>query len=454
MGQTATLPPQVRALDDASVLEAVAACRREADRAEAELLALAVHYVDLHPVTDSTIDHALDSTIGQSIGHPTGPSGPLVAEHAVEALGAALGISYRAASGLVTEAVELCWRLPRLWELVQGGALQSWKARLVARETPRLSAAAVDFVDRHSAVLGRRNRMPGNLAHLVHEALLRCDPDTATGVEEALLAHRDVVFDHRAGTATTQLTATLDTLDALDLDGTLCDLATSMGRLGDTSPVGVRRAHALGMLANPQRTLALFGQQHPGTPGEAGPPAPDTAWHTSRATLYLHVDAADLRAHADTDTDTDTDGRTGAGTGGRVEKLGPATLDLLHGWLDRTGHLSIRPVLDLDRTDAVDTHDPPHWMRESVILRDGQCVFPGCPIDARSCDLDHIEPYQHPDHGGPPGQTTPANLACLCRRHHRLKTFTPWTYHRTLTGHYRWTSPHGDRYLTAPTPRR
>jgi hypothetical protein len=77
-------------------------------------------------------------------------------------------------------------------------------------------------------------------------------------------------------------------------------------------------------------------------------------------------------------------------------------------------------------------------------------VFPDCPIDARSCDLDHIETYLDPDTGGPPGQTRADNLACLCRRHHRLKTFTAWTYHRNPDGSYTWTSPHGRTHTTWP----
>ena len=74
------------------------------------------------------------------------------------------------------------------------------------------------------------------------------------------------------------------------------------------------------------------------------------------------------------------------------------------------GHsqVTIRPVLDLDRADAVDGHDPPEWMRELVILRDGHCVFPWCTVDARPADLDHIDPYVPIDEGGPPGQTNPA----------------------------------------------
>ena len=77
-------------------------------------------------------------------------------------------------------------------------------------------------------------------------------------------------------------------------------------------------------------------------------------------------------------------------------------------------------------------------MRDLVILRDPTCVFPHCQRDSRGCDLDHIDPY---DDTGPPGQTRPANLAPLCRRHHRAKTTGRWQYRRLPDGTYDWTGP-------------
>jgi len=68
-----------------------------------------------------------------------------------------------------------------------------------------------------------------------------------------------VWLDHRESTATTLLIARLDTLDALDLDGSISDLAGAMGRLGDDRTLDVRRASALGLLAHPQRALDLAG---------------------------------------------------------------------------------------------------------------------------------------------------------------------------------------------------
>ena len=136
---------------------------------------------------------------------------------------------------------------------------------------------------------------------------------------------------------------------------------------------------------------------------------------------------------------------------GEVERLGPATLTKIREWLGTSG-ATITPVIDLNRTEARDLHDPPAWMRELVILRDGHCVFPWCATDPRSCDLDHIEPYHHGDDDtddgrAPPGQTHPDGLACLCRKHHRVKTFGGWSYRRTPDGSYRWKDPYGNIYL-------
>ncbi len=503
-------PGDLRDLGARGVLDLVVGQRRAGDRAEADLLAGVVALVGLDPVTDpedaachpSNDDPGLAVFAALSTRVPLAGAGtPLASQETVAALGAALGISYRSALTLVGETLELCYRLPLLWALVQTGRLQAWKARRVARMTTWLSPAAVGFVDRHLAVSGIRNHVPGNLTALVTMALNRFEPEVAEGREEAASAARQVSFDYSTSTdngATADLTARLDMLDALDLDHQITAMATAMGRLGDTDSLDVRRAHALGMLANPQHTLSIFGDLTTTLPTDTDSPlatdtdaetglensasvglpdraaaAGSTGWgglaesavrggiggrlHATGATLYLHITAIDLDAamHPDYD-DTGAEAGAGgcAGAGARVEKLNTITLRLLHDWLQRTDRVTIRPVLDPTRIDAVDQHDPPEWMRETVILRDQTCVFPGCTIDARSCDLDHIVPYQPMDEGGPPGQTSLANLACLCRRHHRMKTRRVWAYRRLPNDTYQWTSPHGHVYLTGDRPGR
>ncbi|MGH3508863.1 MAG: HNH endonuclease signature motif containing protein, partial [Nocardioidaceae bacterium] len=200
--------------------------------------------------------------------------------------------------------------------------------------------------------------------------------------------------------------------------------------LGDPDGLQVRRGRAVGIIADPQTTLNLIDPAHDRAGTSAGTPP-----HVGgTATLYLHLDGADV----------------GADSGvGHVERLGAATLDLLRGWLTGCATINVRPLLDLARTDAVDGATPPAWMRELVVLRDGHCVFPGCGRPARSCDLDHIDPY---DDTGPPGQTRPDNLACLCRRHHRAKTHTSWRYRREADGRYHWTAPSGRHYTVSSQP--
>ena len=128
----------------------------------------------------------------------------------------------------------------------------------------------------------------------------RCDPDQASGVEQAALDARGVWFDHRHSTATTDVTARLDTLDALDLEASVGDLAGVLGRLGDDRPVDVRRATALGLLAHPQRVLDLVTAADTGTDADRSARSscqrPAAGPNGSSATLYLHVTAEDLEA--------------------------------------------------------------------------------------------------------------------------------------------------------------
>src|SRR3954462_2747604 len=273
MSSTATTALELRDLGPGDALAYVAGCRRDADLEEAHLLAGVVHWVDLHPVTDQCpaatprsatrfLSDGDDGLVEPPLG---GPGTPGVAEFAVEELAAALGISYPTGLQLAVEAVELCYRLPRLWALVQHGVLQAWKARQGARATTGPSPAAVAFVDAQVAVTGRHNKIPARGA-VVHEARLQCDPDQAAGVEQAALDARGVWLDHRDSTATTQVNARLDTLDALDLDHAVTDLATTLGDLGDDRPLDIRRATALGLLANPERALNLFAHRPPTLP--------------------------------------------------------------------------------------------------------------------------------------------------------------------------------------------
>ncbi len=78
-------------------------------------------------------------------------------------------------------------------------------------------------------------------------------------------------------------------------------------------------------------------------------------------------------------------------------------------------------------------------------LRDRTCRHPGCGQPAGRTDADHVVPY---DCGG---RTSCQNLCCLCRSHHRLKTFARgWRFAMSTDGTLSVTTPSGITRATRP----
>ncbi len=96
------------------------------------------------------------------------------------------------------------------------------------------------------------------------------------------------------------------------------------------------------------------------------------------------------------------------------------------------------------------TNTPPHWPARSPNATT-PAPSPGAAEQGATYDLDHIDPYVPPDDGGPPGQTSTANTARLCRYHHRVKTHGHWRYQRTGPTAVTWTSPQGRTYTVDHT---
>ncbi|RBY83325.1 HNH endonuclease signature motif containing protein [Blastococcus sp. TF02A-26] len=131
-----------------------------------------------------------------------------------------------------------------------------------------------------------------------------------------------------------------------------------------------------------------------------------------------------------------------AGTGRRVRRRGAD-----RGLTDGPG---LRPP------PPTTAYRPTAAQRRLVTTRDRTCRMPGCRRRTGSCDIDHVT--AHAD-GGP---TTCTNLCCLCRRHHRIKTFARgWAFTllpdgrlvvRTPSGVTRTTRPPGWAHDPEPDP--
>jgi hypothetical protein len=73
------------------------------------------------------------------------------------------------------------------------------------------------------------------------------------------------------------------------------------------------------------------------------------------------------------------------------------------------------------------------------------CIFPGCRMPARDCDLDHTRAVADGGHN------SVENQAPLCRHDHIVK-HGGWHLRRTPDGRYIWTSRLGHTYTTSGTP--
>ncbi len=133
-----------------------------------------------------------------------------------------------------------------------------------------------------------------------------------------------------------------------------------------------------------------------------------------------------------------------AGCGRRSPRSSPRA------WLD--AHLAPGPpAVECDAHDRRAASTPPRRpatghteaMAALVRARDGRCRFPGCSVAARFCDLDHVRPW-------PAGPTAAENLACLCRRHHRIKQRPGWRVRMMPGAALEWTDPTGRVRTTTP----
>ncbi|GAB3320452.1 hypothetical protein GCM10027451_41140 [Geodermatophilus aquaeductus] len=129
-----------------------------------------------------------------------------------------------------------------------------------------------------------------------------------------------------------------------------------------------------------------------------------------------------------------------------------STLDQLR-WLARRGcpdHPTAPDTDDcgcavLDRPEAVDRYEPSAAQQRFVRTRDRTCRFPTCGQRVGWADADHVIPHAHG------GATDCGNLCCLCRSHHRLKTFARgWRFHMSSDGVLTVTTPSGITRTTRP----
>jgi hypothetical protein len=291
--------------------------------------------------------------------------------------------------------------------------------RLKARTVAVLLERDAEAVDARRAHARRQADVRCYPSHLEGMSTLAVDLSTATAVE-----CRDVL-DQLAG----MLKADGDPRPIGELR--TCVLADLIRRPGDTRlpPVTARL-----QVTAPLPSLAGDSAE----PGEVGG-QPITAAHVRE--LLTQLGALGLQAPdcgSLTVAITDADGRLLATVSRQtLERLARrGCRDHAHGDCGCPVLGRPAPTAAYSPTGAQDT-----WVR----TRDRGCRMPNCGQRAGWADLDHVVPHACG------GATDCANLCCLCRSHHRLKTFAPgWAFRMDPDGVLHVTTPSGITRSTRP----
>jgi hypothetical protein len=386
---------------------------------------------------------------------------PGTGEFFVDEVALVCNASARAAERLTSESYVLTERLPAVWAAMADGQLDAPRARVFVDVLGSTADGVAEAVS--VEVLPRAAGLSlGRLRRDLTRAALAADADLAEQRRADAEQQADVRLRPTAD-GMAELTGEMPAPLAAACWSTVDELAWMVKNDGDPRPIGALRAGVLADLilrpwdtSRPAITAALTVvaplPSLVGSPAGAEPAEvsglPITAAHARELLVQLDsVCPAGLRTPTGGTLQvavTDVDGALLA-TASRAELERIAR----HGCPD---HPESGPATTaagcgcavLDRPPTVDRYRPTPAQRRFVEHRDRTCRHPNCGQPVGRVDLDHVVPY-------PDGPTDCANLCCLCRRHHRLKTFAPgWRFVLTPDGRLDVTTPSGITRTTRP----
>jgi hypothetical protein len=375
---------------------------------------------------------------------------------------AAMNISSRKASGQMRIAVALGDHLPAVAELFGRGELSARVVGAITWRTQLITDAAVwALIDRAIAKRATRWGPLGEdkLTSAVDALVLEFDA-AAVMASKAVARTRDfVIGDIEDEAGTTAVWGRLSAADAAVLKKKVAAMVATVCE-NDPRSANERRADALGALSNGNDHLPCACES-PNCPARQSKPTPKSSVvvnvYTDQATLDGLQNTAPTTPAPHTSTPAAPAPETravpsSAAAASRPPSAGTALLSGTEAMptpllteLVRAG-AKLRPICTPEQDcEPQSGYRPSAKLARFVQARDLTCRFPGCTSPAESCDIDHVIPY-------PLGATHPSNLACLCRKHHLLKTFWAgdWELKLLPDGAAVWTAPTGHTYTTYP----
>ncbi len=352
-------------------------------------------------------------------------------EQTAAEVAAAMNLSPAAAGYVVSYAQALDTRLPHVAALLAEGRTDWRTVRLIIGRTDLVTDECV-VAQLDQSLAARLRSWQGwskqRIVNAVDAAVRAADPDAARERREAADKDRHIAISAQAN-GMADIYGTVAAAAAKAFDSRLTQLAKQVCP-ADPRTLDQRRADALAALTQGCRLACACGRAGcpTRTSGENAEPT------TGGARVVINVIASDQTVHAD----------------------GPSA-----GYLQGYGLLDAEHVRQLAEAATILIADPATSPVEAlryqpgaalerfVRCRDLTCRFPGCSRPAVICDLDHTIPFNHQNPAAG-GLTVAGNLKCLCREHHRIKTFGGWGDRQLADGTVVWVSPAGRTYTTSP----
>ncbi len=335
--------------------------------------------------------------------------GEIAWEEAASEIGAALRLTRRGAEARLYTAVQLWVDYPAVGRALARGDFDYYRARVICEGVSCLDQErATEVVDR---VLERASRLTsGQLRAWIRRLVAEADPDGAAERYERTVQERRIVA--------TEDDIGIASLSGVDLPSDRVAEARARIEAIARSLCGPGETRTLDQLRADVYLDLLCGT------------GPDDR---ARGVVDIHIDLETLAGLIDNPAEIPGFGPVLADVGRR--------LALEHGrqWQVTVTYQGA-PVWT-----GVTRRRPDTALARRIRARYRRCVFPGCRMPARSCDLDHTQPWCEG------GATCEHNLAPLCRHHHMLRHST-WTYRRLDDGRHQWTSPLGWTYTTEHPP--
>jgi hypothetical protein len=362
-------PSAVRALDDAGLMDAVAATSKLESAIQARRFA-AIGELWARRKRSAAPEHEyflIDTW-----------------EEVAAEIAAAVGVTSWRASGLMRIAEALHERLPNVAAVFGDGDMDLPIVSTIVYRTGLIEDA--DMMAKVDAALARRASRWANLsrpkiAQLVDGWVERFDSEGVRAPRKYDENRYLEISETSAGMA--GIWGNVHALDAAALDKRLDQLAATVCP-NDPRTRAQRRADALRALAGRKtRMQCMCGS--PDCPGNPVKPSGD---------VVIHVLAETATIEGKTDTP------------GYVPGLGPLPANQLR---ELAKSARLKPLIVAKDSPPEKGYRPSLALANFIRFRDLTCRFPGCDCPAELCDIDHTVPY----HAG--GLTHASNLKCLCR---------------------------------------